>query len=257
MEIVSDTNALTGIRSLQLQSEFQPAPSLVRIVAPKSSTAAETIRILFILPVEPKEGTVYGDGLQEVLKTNLHTHHNLLLVAPSFAQLPWYADHPTNPFVRHESYFIKSVLPLIDQLYPAPKRERLLIGFSKSGWGAFSLILRHPDLFKSAAAWDAPLMKEKPDQFGMADIFGTQENFERYRITTLLKDHAAPFQNSSRLWLGGYENFRTHTQDAHALLDSLKIQHAFADGPKRKHIWGSGWAEDAVKFLARPPERKD
>ena len=59
---------------------------------------------------------------------------------------------------------------------------RLLLGFSKSGWGAFSLLLRHPDVFGRAAAWDAPLMMNKPGPYGSGDIFGTPENFARYQI---------------------------------------------------------------------------
>jgi len=253
-QILSDATDASGIRRIQVKSGYQPGDTLVRIVAPKEAMAAESLRILFVLPVEAKEETKYGDGLQEVLKSELHTKHKLIVVAPSFAQLPWYADHPSDPLIRHESYFIKCVLPLVDQLYPAEKHERLLLGFSKSGWGAFSLILRHPDLFKAAAAWDALLMKEKPDQFGMIGIFGTQENFEAYRVSTLLKDHAEPFQKTKHLWLGGYENFREHTQDVHALMEQLKIQHDFADGPKRKHIWGSGWLEEAVNLLAAARE---
>jgi hypothetical protein len=57
----------------------------------------------------------------------------------------------------------------------------LLLGFSKSGWGAlFSLLLRHPDVFGKAAAWDAPLVMDSPGRHGNGDIFGTPENFEKY-----------------------------------------------------------------------------
>lgn len=250
-EIVADSMAADGVRSIQIKSEYQNGQTLVRIHASKEATAGETLRVLYVLPVEAKEESRFGDGLQEVLKSELQTKHKLIVVAPSFAQLPWYADHATDALVRQESYFINVVVPLVDRLYPGAKRERLLLGFSKSGWGALSLILRHPDLFKAAAAWDAPLMKEKPDQFGMGGIFGTQENFEKYRISNLLRERGEPFQKVKRIWLGGFENFRQQTLDAHALMDELKIQHAFADGPKRKHVWGSGWVADAIEFLVR------
>ena len=107
--------------------------------------------------------------------------------------MPWYADHPSDPEVRQESYFLKVVVPFVEQRVPGPadRDGRLLVGFSKSGWGAYSLLLRHPDHFGKAAAWDAPLMEQRPARFGMGPIFGTQENFEQYRITTLL-DRQAP-----------------------------------------------------------------
>ena len=129
------------------------------------------------------------------------------------------------------------------------------VGFSKSGWGAFSLLLRHPDLFGKAAAWDAPLMMEQPNRFGMGDIFGTQENFEKYQIAKLLEQQADKLQKGERLVLLGYGNFRDHHEKAHALMTKLKIDHRYQDGPARKHEWGSGWLPEAVECLL--PEKRD
>ena len=129
------------------------------------------------------------------------------------------------------------------------KPIRLLLGFSKSGWGAFSLILRHPDLFRAAAAWDAPLMKEKPDQFGMDAAFATQENFERYQFSRLPREKAGTFRASKRLAHLGYGSFRDHHQRAQKLFEELKIPVEYKDGPERKHVWESGWVADAVAAL--------
>src|SRR5437773_1672793 len=83
------------------------------------------------------------------------------------------------PKIRQETYFVKVVVPFVEKQYPAQAEPggRLLVGFSKSGWGAYSLLLRHPDVFGKAAAWDAPLTMTRP-QYGMADIVGTPEQFE-------------------------------------------------------------------------------
>lgn len=236
-------------RVVTLQSPYQSEPTALRILAPPDSEKAETRRIVFILPVEAKLERRYGDGFEEARRLKLHTQYGVLVVAPSFSHLPWYADHPTNEGMRQETYFLKAVLPAVDQLYPAKRTRRLLLGFSKSGWGAFSLILRHPDLFEAASAWDAPLMKDKPNEFGMNTVFATQENFEKFQITKLLREKGKPFQDSKRLVLTGYGNFRQHAQDAHALLDSLGIQHLYADGPQRKHVWESGWVAESMKSL--------
>ncbi len=112
--------------------------------------------------------------MKEVKKLDLHNKIGVIFVVPTFSHLPWYADHPTKPEVRQETYFVKVVVPFIDKTYPvkAEAAGRLLLGFSKSGWGAWSLLLRHPDLFSKAAAWDAPLMMDKPGKYGSGDIFG-------------------------------------------------------------------------------------
>ncbi|MCY3022488.1 MAG: hypothetical protein NTW87_26200 [Planctomycetota bacterium] len=247
--ITENATDADGVRHFTINSPYQSQPTTLRILAPADAGSAEQRRLLFVLPVEAKEEHHYGDGLTEIRKLDLHNKHKLVAVAPSFAQLPWYADHPGDAGIRQESYMLKVVLPAVDQLYPARTARRLLLGFSKSGWGAFGLILRHPELFDAASAWDAPLMKAKPDQFGMGDIFGTQENFEAYQITRLLKEQSKPFQKTKRLALSGYENFRPQVQQAHALMESLGILHDYADGPLRKHMWGSGWVEESVKYL--------
>src|SRR5262249_30765195 len=139
--------------------------------------------VIYVLPVEAKNESRFGNGLLEVKKQDLHNKLKAIFVAPTFSHLPWYADHPTDASIRQESYFLKVVIPFVDKTYPtiAEARGRLLLGFSKSGWGAWSLLLRNPEMFGKAAAWDAPLMMEKPNNFGMGEIFGTQENFENYR----------------------------------------------------------------------------
>jgi hypothetical protein len=237
-----------GVTHYMLSSPYQNKPTTLRVLADEAALKAETKRIVFVLPVEPKEEQRFGDGLSEFRKVELHKKYGVIVVEASFEQLPWYADHPTNEGMRQESHFIKAIVPAVDELFPG-KKTRLLLGFSKSGWGAYCMILRHPDLFAAASAWDAPLMKDKPNQFGMAEIFGTQENFEKYEVSRLLREKGAPFQTAMRLALSGYENFREHTQQAHALLESLKIQHDYADGPLRKHVWGSGWVEESLKSL--------
>jgi len=41
----------------------------------------------------------------------------------------------------------------------------------------------------------------------------------------------------------------TFSRPIHKLLDELKIKHEYRDGPKVKHIWESGWVEEAVGLL--------
>lgn len=110
--------------------------------------------------------------------------------------------------------------------------------------------MRHPEVFGKAAAWDAPLMQDAPDRFGMEPIFGGQANFEQYRITGLIRSRAATLRQRCRLVLTGYAGaFRAHHTAMHNLLVELAIPHAYRDGPQRGHQWHSGWLEEAVSIL--------
>jgi hypothetical protein len=252
-DAVNDEN---GFRSHFVESEYQKGPTAIKVLLPDRLEKGRRYPVVYVLPVEAGTQNRFGNGLLEVKKLALHNKRDLIFVLPTFAHLPWYADHPTDGAIRQETYFLKVVVPFVDKHYPAlaESRGRLLLGFSKSGWGAFSLLLRHPDQFSRAAAWDAPMNMVRP-QFGMGDIVGTQENFEKYRIARLLEQQAEVVQKEERLALVGYANFRDHHQTIHDQLIRLKIPHLYRDEKKPKHTWDAGWIDEAVRFLAAPAAR--
>jgi len=183
-------------------------------------------------------------------RLRLHEKHNWVIVAPTFSAWPWYADHPTDAALRQETYMMRVAVPLTTHVHPHRPEQRGLLGFSKSGWGAWSLLLRQPDQFAAASAWDAPMMMEQP-KFGMDKIVGDRKTFEAYRIPNLLRTHAEAVRSRERLALLGYGNFRADHVRCHALLDELKIPHAYADGPKQRHHWDGGWLPAAAEALDR------
>lgn len=248
-----------GITTHKVQSPYQSGETEIRVLTPKPIEKGKRYPVIYVLPVEAKRESRYGDGLLEVKKHNLHNKHQAIFVAPTFSDLPWYADHPTKPNVRQERYFLKVVLPLVEKLHPASNKpeDRLLLGFSKSGWGAWTLLLRNLDTLGRAAAWDAPLMMEKIGKYGNRPIFGTQETFENYRVDQLLRKTAKRLQGNKRLILTGIGNFQSHHQQAHQLLIDLKIPHEYRDAPKRKHDWHSGWVNKTVALLLRERQVRD
>jgi len=237
-----------GILTYWITSPYQVGPASLRILLPDRKGAPPR-RFLYVLPVEPDGGERYGDGLRTVQELDLHNRFDLIAVAPGFERVPWYADHPSDRTIRQESHLIRAVLPMVEDLFPSERPSRLLLGFSKSGWGALSLLLRHPDLFGAAAAWDAPLAKERPDAWGMDVVFGKGENFESHRVLGLLAERAPALRGSKRLAISGHGRFREHMRAAHAMLESLGVAHEYADGPALAHRWDSGWIEKVVAWL--------
>lgn len=237
----------------EVQSDFQSGTTKIYVLLPEQLEDEKKHRVLYVLPVEAGDSQRWGKALEEVRSHDVHNQHGLICVYPTFSHLPWYADHPTNLRIRQETYFTEVVVPFVERTYPARRdREgRLLLGFSKSGWGAFSLLLRHPDLFGKAAAWDAPLDMNAPNRFGMEGIFATQENFLQYQITALLKRQADKLRNHTRVIHLGYDNFRNHHLSVEKLMSDLQIPHIFRDGPKRTHAWNGGWLPEAVQLLAQ------
>jgi hypothetical protein len=237
----------------RVRCPYQAGETEIHVLLPADLEPDEKCRVLYVLPVEPGTGHRWGDPLAELQKAQVPTRHRLICVYPTFSDWPWYADHPSDPAIRQETYLIQVVLPLVERTYPVQSERsgRLLVGFSKSGWGAFSLLLRHPDTFGRAAAWDAPLNKQAPDQFGMDKIFATPDNFAAYQISRLLTQRAPAVREGQRLIHLGFGNFRSHHLAIEQLLLEHEITHVFHDGPQRQHAWTSGWLPEAVQLLVR------
>jgi outer membrane protein assembly factor BamB len=239
----------------KVQSPFQKGTTEILVLTPDRMEAGKHYPVIYVLPVEAGTGIRWGHGLEEIKKLDLHNKLGVIFVMPTFSHLPWYCDHPTDPAIRQESYVLNVVIPFIETTYPVlpGSAGRLLLGFSKSGWGAFSLLLRHPDLFGRAAAWDAPLNMAAPNDYGMGPIFGTQKNFEGYQVSSLLEKQAAKLITGKRLAMIGFSNFRKHHQEIHAQMERLGISHEYNDVNQGKHHWNSGWIEQAVRFLVQAP----
>jgi hypothetical protein len=108
---------------------------------------------------------------------------------------------------------------------------RLLVGYSKSGCGAMTLLLRYPEIFGKAAVWDAPLMYDDIRKMlgsGLVEVLGTDENFEKYFFPRLLKRWVAILRDQTpRLILLGYGELKNHVEQAHVFMESLGIPHIF------------------------------
>jgi S-formylglutathione hydrolase FrmB len=242
----------------ELVSEFQSKPVQVRVMRPRTREGNTRWPVVYVLPVEAGLGDKYGDGLLEAKRHDLANRLEAIFVAPSFAQLPWYADHPSDRGSRQESHLLECVLPFVEKQYPvrADAGGRLLVGFSKSGWGAWSLLLRHPKVFGRAACWDAPLQMPEPGRYGSGPIFGTADNFRKYQVSRLLSERAMLLRaEPARLILLGYGGFRDEHRKTHEQLVALAIPHVYRDGPARKHDWHSGWFREACELLLPEPPK--
>lgn len=256
MNVLPATVQSPGLFNHPVESPYQGPGTMIQVLLPDQFDRDKSARVLYVLPVELFDGTQCGDPLAEIQKCNLHNEHHLVCVKPTFSHAPWYADHPGDPEIRQESHFLKVVVPFIDRHYcgSGDSTERLLLGFSKSGWGAFSLLMRHPNLFRRASAFDAPLAWQSPNRYGMGEIFETQSNSDEYCISELLKPSAETMGKEPRLGLYGFSEFRGHHQFLHYRLLHFGIAHDYADGPRRAHRWDSGWLTEAVQFLTRQDE---
>ena len=217
-----------GVAQYNVTSPDDGGTQVMRVLAPTNPTPGVAHNFLFVLPVEAGLSTVYGDGLETLRALDAQDQYNLTIIEPSFGIEPWYADNPNDPSVRYETFLTNDLVPWVTQhLATTGAEQKWLIGFSKSGIGATDLILKHPDVFTLAAAWDFPADMSTYDQFGSssASSYGTNDNFlTGYRLTpSFIEAHKAPFLSKNRIWIGGYDVFQTDMTDFDALLSSEAV----------------------------------
>lgn len=245
--------------SFTFETAYQHGKQEIRVLLPSSYQKTKQYPVLYVLPVERGFESRYGDGLAELQKLDAHNRYGLIIVSMGFEKEPWYGDHATDPKVRQASYLMEFVVPFIEGRYSTPgtPEGRLLFGFSKSGWGAFSLILKNPRYFGYAAAWDAPMMFEKL-RFGMEAVFGTATNLAAYRPDLLIRKQKAYFQQRSRLVLTGEQTWGrmieapgggSHTAMAHRLLEAARVKHYYADTLSAPHRWDKSWLAPTLDEL--------
>lgn len=241
-----------------LESSYQSGAEEIRVLLPDNYDPQKKYRVVYVLPV----GSGPGSALRVFRKANLQNRFDVILAEMSFEKAPWFGDHPTDPQVRQESYVRDFVVPFVEKTYSTlgTPEGRLLFGFSKSGWGAYALILRNPDFFGYAASWDAPFFFVD-FHYGMDEIFMTTEHLAKYRPDLLVSAQATHFRDKIRLVLGGEDKWGTqiptpsggsHTVEMHALLDRERIGHIYRPDLKTKHTWSEAWIvplfEDLMKI---------
>jgi Putative esterase len=250
-----------GVVSYDATSSYNgPGTTTLRVLAP-TNPAGVSHRFIYVLPVSPdaEDQDLFGDGLEELRALNIHNLYNAHLIAPSFHAMPWYADHDSNPEVRYESFLVNDLVPWVQaNLAVTGQEEHWLVGYSKSGFGAVTLLFRNPTVFSAAAAWDFPAEQPNTNDFDMLENYGTEANFQsNYRLTDAwIAAHKTPFQTATRLWLShdfvtffGTPTFLDEVDVFANRLQAQGVQFMRTGGAARTHSWTSGWLPEAVASL--------
>jgi hypothetical protein len=238
----------SGIDSYTLETEYQKGKQVIRVLVPDTYEKGKAYGVLYVLPVRAGE---FG-GFDPLREMNAHNVYGIIIVGMGFEKEPWFGDHATDRQTRQASYLKECVVPFIEGKYSTLNKPegRLLLGFSKSGWGAFSLILTYPDYFGYAAAWDAPITF-KEFHFRMEDVYGTREQLALYRPDLLIPQRKKFFQDKTRLVLTGSKIWGPQTFETHALLDKEGVKHVFDNTLNSPHSWNRQWMVPTLEALMR------
>jgi hypothetical protein len=226
----------------------------LRVLNPTSPAAGVAHNFLIALPVEPGEGTTYGDAMSTLESLNAQNQYNLTIIEPSFSLDPWYADSATDSTEQQETFMTTQLVPWIKANLALSGTEQVwLLGFSKSGLGAQDLILKHPSVYTLAASWDFPADMTSYNQLGTSPqvAYGTNANYlNNYQPNqAFINSYAAPFTTHKRIWVGSYYYFDYDTNDYASRLTTAGVLHDTETPTQMAHRWDSGWVPGALAAL--------
>jgi len=262
------TNAV-GMITFTVTSDCNgPSPVSLRLLPAVGPTNLEH-RFIIVLPVEQDPETTYGNGMQAFIDLKAQSNYYCTVAEMQFqtqSNLPglnlssfFGADSDINPNVRYETLLTTLLVPWLRTNFSKTGSEPMcIIGYSRSGLGAFSLMCRNPSVFDKMAIYQSPLTMTNWDTYDSSENFSTAANWKaNYRLTdSFLDAHVAGLLDSQRIYLclsTGYFCFDMHYMDA--ALTARGVPH-YVDDPNSlttyTHNWQSGWVTNALPWLALP-----
>ena len=230
-------------------------PFAVRVLAPEHPSTDYEHNFLFALPVEAGLAqSTYGSGLDELRLLDVQDQYNATIIEPIFPIDSWYANSNTDATINFETFTATLLTEWVDSTFATSGTEKnLLIGLSKSGYGALDLLFKHPSVFDAVAAWDFPADMAAYDAFGSSSSvdYGTNTNFQNnYQMTgTFIDSWKAPFTTEDRILISEGSVFQTDVANFDALLTSHGVEHTLLTQTSDAHSWPGGWLSDAVAGL--------
>lgn len=125
----------------------------------------------------------------------------MIIVMPD-AGVTWYINNYDGK-VKYEDYFIKELVPHIDETYRTrpTKQYRAVAGLSMGGYGTLIMATKHPDMFSSAAPLSAGVFTDEEivagnaelwqkvlgDLYGKKDLTGKSRLTDHYQKNSILK----------------------------------------------------------------------
>lgn len=260
--VVSQTGSSGGVTTYSVTAGINntgsAGPQNMRVLQPTAPAAGRPHGFLWMLPVEPGQGTSFGDSMATALALGIHNTYNLTCIQPGFPVDPWYADNVSDTHTQQETFMIDMTNWAKANLASTGVEKHYLIGFSKSGFGGQLLFLKHQDVFQAVATWDNATDYATLAQYDGGPVFGTQGNLDNNKLyNPNLATWKAEGNTGSvnRIWLGAGINLVQATADYDARLTSDGILHTYSYVAADSHNWAPtpGWVAPAVAAMLGNP----
>ena len=230
----------------------------MRVLPPDSPDTSYPHGFLWLLPVEPGQGSTYGDPIATIQALNAQNEYNLTCIQPGFPIDPWYADNPDDAQTKQETFMLELVNWAARTLATGGEKN-YIVGFSKSGVGGQQLFFRNPAVFAAIASWDFPV-GDMITRFGSdpTAVYGDETNMGVYELSSgnlTAWESGQDYATLNRMWIGAGVEYTGDVSGYDSTLTSLSIEHTYASVSADSHNWAPtpGWVGPAIAAIIGVP----
>jgi pimeloyl-ACP methyl ester carboxylesterase len=193
------------------------------------------MNVVFLPATDPADGTfgVIPDRLAGPSQGSVH--------AIRFPSMVWY-----NEPVRREA---------IAQIEALNLTSLVLVGFSKSGLGAWNLARAMPDRVVATVIFDAPVAQERRPKWRAEEFYADDTAWLEDLPCRHVPEFKAALPDPHKLILISGEKFHREMSRLSFLLADTDTAHTFLSRPGLKHHWQSGWIEEGLSIAFAPTIR--
>lgn len=256
--VANDYYTFSGLRRYSYQSSYVDSATdagfanALEVLLPDTYNPSNSYPLIVVLGVEPTPYQ-FADEIQVIKTAGLHNTHNAIFCKVNTKTYPWWGAKADGT-VDYEKLVRDGIVPWMRTKFSivAGRQGVSLLGYSKGGWGAYSLILRNPTAFGYAAAWDAPLTSSYAAMASnQADVaIGSSAQWALYSPSAILAENVASVNDKNRLVLTGYNLFNTEVTAFASLLTSNSVAYTYDSTSRASHNANSGWMAGTVGSLA-------
>ena len=126
----------------------------------------------------------------------------------------------------------------------------VLVGFSKSGLGAWNIARTIPELVSGTIIFDVPVAYEDCPCLGTGSFYEDNASWQKDLPIHTVREFQAATGKTHRLVLISGEAFHEQMCALSHAMTRIGLDHAFLPRPHMKHHWNSGWIEEGLNEMA-------
>lgn len=179
--------------------------------------------------------TAPGDRTYGTIPESIAAYPGIAVHAVQYPRVVWY-----NASVRDQA---------IAQISRLGWASLALIGFSKSGLGAWGIARTIPQVAAGTIIFDAPVANEDRHRWGADEYYSEDATWQRDLPLRSVPEFRAALPRSHRLVLISGAEFHDEMSSLSRALSDAGVDHTFLPRPHLQHHWNSGWIEEGLAAL--------